>query len=92
MGVVHVQLDGAEKVLDSIGLNVGSVKAVQKLLERDLHVGPVDEILVLAPNDHLPGDDHLVVLLITKRGPGYYESATYSFKESDSTLDRRLTA
>ena len=70
MGVVHVQLDGAEKVLDSIGLNVGSVKAVQKLLERDLHVGPVDEILVLAPNDHLPGDDHLVVLLITKRGPG----------------------
>ena len=69
MGVVHVQLDGAEKVLDSIGLNVGSVKAVQKLLERDLHVGPVDEILVLASDDHLPGDDHLVVLLVAQRRP-----------------------
>ena len=36
----------------------------------DLDIGAVDEILVLAPDDHLPGDDHLVVLLITEWRPG----------------------
>ena len=35
-----------------------------------LDVGPVDEVLVLAPDDHLPRDDHLVVLLVAQWGPG----------------------
>ena len=36
---------------------------------RDLHIGPVDQVLVLAPDDDLPGDDHLVVLLVAQRRP-----------------------
>ena len=76
MGVVHVELDGAEEVLHSVGLNVGLLisqnrtKTCQHVRKRDLHVGPVDEVLVLASDDDLPRDYHLVVLLITKWGPG----------------------
>ena len=36
---------------------------------KDLDIGPVDQVLVLAPDDDLPGDDHLVVLLVAQRGP-----------------------
>ena len=43
-----------------------------------LDVGPVDEVLVLAPDDHLPRDDHLVVLLVAQGGPaGQKEGQRY---------------
>ena len=43
-----------------------------------LDVGPVDEVLVLAPDDHLPRDDHLVILLVAQGGPaGQREGQRY---------------
>ena len=35
----------------------------------DLHIGTVDQVLVLAPDNDLPGDDYLVVLLVAERRP-----------------------
>ena len=45
------------------------MKDTHPLQTKDLHIGPVDQVLVLAPDDDLPGDDHLVVLLVAQRRP-----------------------
>ena len=50
MRVVNIQLDGPKEVLHPIVLDIA----------------PVDEVLVLPPNDHLPGDGDLVEVLIAQ--------------------------
>ena len=53
MRIVDIELDRSEEILHPIVLDVAAV----------------DEVLVLAPDDDLPGDDHLVVLLVAQRRP-----------------------
>ena len=53
MGVVHIQLDRSEEVLDSVVLDVA----------------PVDEVLVLPSDDDLSGDGDLIVVLVTQGRP-----------------------
>ena len=50
MRVVDIELDGPEEVLHPVVLDIA----------------PVDEVLVLPPNDDLPGDGDLVEVLITQ--------------------------
>ena len=50
MRVVYIELDGPEEVLHPVVLDIA----------------PVDEVLVLPPNDDLPGDGDLVEVLITQ--------------------------
>ena len=51
MGIVDIELDGAEDVLDFVVLDVGAVQ----------------EVLVLAADHHLAGDGDLVVVVISNR-------------------------
>ena len=50
MRVVNIELDGPKEVLHSVVLDIA----------------PVDEILVLPPDDYLPGDGDLVKVLISQ--------------------------
>ena len=52
MWVVNIELDGPEEVLHPVVLDIA----------------PVDEVLVLPPNDDLPGDGNLVEVLISQGG------------------------
>ena len=54
MGIVDIELNRAEEVLDSVILDIAAI----------------DEVLVLAADDDLPGDGDLVVVLISERRPG----------------------
>ena len=53
MRIVDIELNRSEEILHPIVLDVAAV----------------DEVLILAPDDDLPGDDHLVVLLVAQRRP-----------------------
>ena len=50
MWIVDVQLDRSEEVLDSVVLDIGAI----------------DEVLVFASNDHLPGDGDLIIVFIAQ--------------------------
>ena len=50
MGIVDIELNRAEEVLDSVILDIAAI----------------DEVLVLAANDDLPGDGDLVIVLIAQ--------------------------
>ena len=52
--VVHIQLNRSEEVLDTVVLDIAAI----------------DEVLVLAADDDLPGDGDLVIVLISERRPG----------------------
>ena len=54
MRVVHIQLNRSEEVLDTVVLDIAAI----------------DEVLVLAADDDLPGDGDLVIVLVSKRRPG----------------------
>ena len=51
MWVVHIQLNGSEKIRNPIGLNIGSVY----------------HVFVFATNDNLSGYHNFIVLIITQR-------------------------
>ena len=51
MGIVDIELDRSEEILHPIVLDVAAV----------------DEVLILAPDDDLPGDGDLVVVLVPQR-------------------------
>ena len=51
MRIVDIELDRAEEILNPVVLDVAAV----------------DEVLVLAANDDLPGDGDLIIVLVTKR-------------------------
>ena len=51
MRIVDIELDRAEEILHPVVLDIATV----------------DEVLVLAANDDLPGDGDLVIMLVTER-------------------------
>ena len=51
MRIVDIELDRAEEILNPVVLDVATV----------------DEVLVLAADDDLPGDGHLIVVLVSER-------------------------
>ena len=51
MRIVNIELDRAEEILNPVVLDVATV----------------DEVLVLAADDDLPGDGHLIVVLVSER-------------------------
>ena len=51
MRIVNIELDWAEEILNPVVLDVATV----------------DEVLVLAADDDLPGDGHLIVVLVSER-------------------------